>query len=392
MADAPSTPITGGPPVPAPALAGVAQNTTQNQGSALDAVAKYGQAGLDAYTQAQNNMNGLRQQVLGSIAGAQGLAPDAQGVLNAQVQQSMAPRLADLQAGQAGLSDQIARDNSMYTTYANSAQAALPVMQANLQSQMNTRDQALQLAQQQLDAQQAKDAQAAQDAHNLALVQLATQQEQTKQAALSAQTAAAKAASAKAPTFNDLVGGATSLQPVSQDTTAAQVSGQYPLTNEMLMQAQDEAGYAAGGDSRYSTDPTINLAKIFGQGSGLSPAQIDAIVTPEAVKTYENAQPQPVTPDDVTAATKALNGDSGGANAVLNGSRWPAVQSAVNAIATAPRDAKGLISDGSKYNGLSPWAAFSQWITSPAAQLAPGDTKTPTVAASFYKPFLDSLK
>lgn len=375
-------------PAPAaPSMAGVAQNTGDQQAQILGAIAKYGQAGMDAYTQAQNNVQGYRQNILNGLANTQGIGGDAAALLRSQANAATAPALADIQTGQANLQGDLARSNQMYTNYANEANAAIPVIQGNTQNLMTIRDAALQQAQKQIDAQNAAAAQKAQDDHNLALVQLATQQEQTKQA--QAKTAAAQA---KAPTFNDLVGAATSLQPVGTDTTAAQVSGQYPLTNEMLMQAEDEAGYAAGGDTRYNTDPTINLAKIMGQGSGLSPAQINSIVTPQAVKAYENAQPAQVTPDDVKAATTALKGDAGGAQAVLSGSRWPVVQQAVNAIATAPRDANGLIADGSKYNGMTPAAAFSQWITSPDAQLAPGDTKTPTVAQAFYGTFLKSLK
>lgn len=395
MADAPSTPITGGPPVAAPPLAGVAQNTDQNQASALDAVSKYGQAGLDAFNQAQQNVSGYRQQVLNSIAGTSGLSPDAQGVLQAQVQQSMAPRLADLSAGQANLSDQIARDKSMYSTYAANAQAALPVMQGNLQSQMNIRDQALQLAQQQLDSQKA--AQAAQNAHDLQMqaLQLQTAQANAAKAASGASAASAKGSALKPPTSANLFGAAKALADqgaVSQDQTAAEVGSQTPLTNEMLMNSQDEAAYAGNGDTRYSTDPAVNLAREFGQAYGLSPDQVNSILTPQAIKSFESAQPKPVTPEDLKAATAALKGDTGGANAVLSGSQWPAVQQAVNAIATAPRDAKGLINDGSGYAGLTPWAAFSKWITSPAANLAPGDTKTPAVATSFYKSLLSSLK
>lgn len=384
MADAPN------PMPPTPDLPGVTQNTGDAQAQALGAMAKYGQAGLDAYTQAQNAVQASRQNILGQLAQTQGIGGDAQSLLSSQVQASMAPHLADLQQGQANLQGDLALGQQQYSKYAAEANAAVPVLQGNLQTQMGIRDQALQLAQQQVDAQKA--AQAAQNAHDLQMqaLQLQTAQANASKAASGASAATAK--SAALPKFNDLVGAATALQPVDENTTAAQVSGEFPLTNEMLMQAQDEAGYATSGDTRYSTDPTINLAKIYGQASGLAPAQVNAIVTPQAVKTYENAQPQPVTPDDLKAATAALKGDTGGAQAVLSGSRWPAVQQAVNAIATAPRDASGKINDGSKYSSMTPWAAFSQWVTSPDAQLAPGDTKTPAVATAFYKSFLDSLK
>lgn len=388
MADSNPAPV-------APSMAGVAQNTGDQQAQILGAIAKYGQAGADAYTNAQNAVQANRQSLLSSLANSQGIGGDAAALLRSQAQNATAPALSELQTGAANLQGDLARSNQMYTNYANEANAAIPVIQGNTQNLMTIRDAALQQAQQQLDA-QAK-AQAAQNAQDLALKQMDLQiaQQNAAKASTTAQAAAAKATATKAPTSNDLFGAAKALADqgaVTPDQTAAEVSSKTPLTNDMLMTAQDQAAYAQNGDTRYSTDPAVNLAKEFGQAYGLAPDQINSIVTPQAIKAYENAQPAPPSPDDLKAATTALKGDSGGANAVLNGSRWPAVQQAVNAIATAPRDANGLIADGSAYNGMKPWDAFSKWVTSPAAQLAPGDTKTPQVATAFYKSFLSALK
>jgi hypothetical protein len=317
------------------------------------------------------------------------------------VQTSLSPRLADLQQGQANLQGDITRGNDMYTKYAANGQAAVPVIQAQQQSQMGIRDQALQLAQQQIDAEKA--ATAAKNAHDLQMQNLLLQ---TAQANAQSSTAkAAKAAAAPKPKAGDILNTTQNLSSLysgsnlagtvgpggrTQTGSANIPQGRNAVTDDMMMAADESAAF--NHDS-----PNFELAKIVAQKYGLSPDEAAAMITPGGVATADNKSTKALTPPtapDVKTAAKALGGDTGGAAAVLNGSQWGNVMAQVNNFANAPLDPAtgkivGTLGQGS--GGLTPWEAFSRWLTSPASNLAKGDTKTLQVATATYKPFLDQI-
>lgn len=367
----------------APSMAGVYQNTNDQKTQALDAMARYGQAGLDAFNQAQQNVQGYRQQVLNSILNAGGMGQDAKDALSAQVQQSLAPRLADLSQGAANLSADVARGNDMYSRYAAEANAAVPVIQAQQQQQMGIRDQALALAQQQIDAQKA--ATAAQNAHELQIqqLQLAQQQAQTAAAQASAQAAQAKAAGGGPVTSTQgtaIQKGTESIAGAYAPGTGVGSPGRSDVTDQMMQVAEDRAAFNG-------TDPTYELAQLVAQSKGISTQAAQAYLTPDIVAAMNGSkQLNPPPPKDVTTVAKYTGGDVNKAKQVLAAPEFQQAEGVAEQIGSAPVDANGLISDGSWANGLTPRQAFEQWMRS-----QPGTLTMKNAAINMYGSYLDSM-
>lgn len=368
-------------PAPAaPNMAGVAQNTGDQQAQILGAIAKYGQAGMDAYTQAQNNVQGYRQNILNGLANTQGIGGDAAALLRSQANAATAPALSELQTGQANLQGDLARSNQMYTNYANEANAAVPVIQGNTQNLMTIRDAALQQAQQQLDAQKAADAAKAQNDLRIQQLQLAQQQEQTKQEALRTQAAQAKSGPSAADTQKGVLGTIQAIQANAGPTggNSAALNSLTDISNDVLMNAEDNAAYNEPDDPN---GPVKELAKIVGGQAGMSIDQIYSMLTPTELKN--------LTGDTApTGAVKALTDqnlpglDAPTAQAILNSAGYAKAQNDLPVILKAPLT-KGLITGG-PYNGMTPTQAATKYINSLTSlgtnPNVPGSVPTPDLS------------
>ena len=383
MADAPVASLPA-----APSMAGVAQNTNDNTSQALAAMARYGQAGLDAYNQAQQAVQAQRQQVLDGLAKTQGLGGDAQSLLASQVQASMAPHLADLSQGQANLAGDLALGQQQYQRYGAEANAAIPVIQAQSQQQMGIRQQALQAAQQQIDA--AAAAKAAQDAQDMQIKQaeLATQQEQTKQAALSAAAAAAKATPGANMTLDQLLGAASLAQ--GQNVSPAvnpKAAGPLPPGQQFARNLPDQGLTSEAAQIGQQLGlPAEVIAGLY------SPAE-QAAISGAIVRQGSNAAKLAPPPPDVSWLTKNVPGvNQQMAQQYVAAPEWQQYQAFTDAFLNGGfvLDNSGKITNANNapaaYVGKTPRQALEVYV-----QSLPGYAHMKSAAIQYYGGTLDQI-
>lgn len=111
-----------------------AQRTDDQKRALLDAVAQAGTAGSNAYQNAQQQTQGLRQQAVGAALNAAGTSPLASipggtNAVTAPIEQNFAMRQADLAQGQATFGQDIARQQAAGEQYFGQLQGAIPIVE-----------------------------------------------------------------------------------------------------------------------------------------------------------------------------------------------------------------------------------------------------------------------
>ncbi|HYD46170.1 MAG TPA: hypothetical protein VEA79_12970 [Phenylobacterium sp.] len=307
---------------PSPYFDSASRFIDEGKANLLRAVADGGTAGKQAFDAAQAQAGQAKQDAVGRAAersALYGVGGNDQTFLGAYD-----TRMNQMNVNRANFESGLAQTQASGESYLEKARASIPVLQAQNINKGMELDTKYRTA---IDAALAK-AQADREKEDRALQRQLDSESRSESRAIAregrAESRAAAKEAAKPPKFEDIAGQAqalTDMGAVDTDTVAAQIRQSLPLTNDMLMTAQDR--YAFKKNQGVDTSPEQELMFLVAEAWGMSPAQASAILTPQKINSYVKAQAPAPALEDSTAkslaskyAAKGVNYDT--AKSVIN--------------------------------------------------------------------------